>query len=117
MMPIDPSAWAITPAWVQASKTSAPALPVAMSFFLSGPLYASFDRDGIRQRRDHRANPRIVRRAAVDVAVDDLQPSPQSGARERRGRLRRVNHQVHFGRRTRSVERHRVLEAGDLHAA
>src|SRR5581483_10147750 len=98
MMPIDPSAWANTPALVHASITSA---SVPMRLFLSPPrpLYRSFDRDGIRQGGEHPRDPRVVRRLAVDVTVDRPEPSPEVVAWERGARRGPVKEQVHLGRR------------------
>src|SRR5260370_20069422 len=114
MMPIDPSAWAITPALVHAIMTPAAPSEAAMSIFLSGPeFFLSFYQDRIGQRLEHLHDPRIVGRAVIDVAVDGLEPSLQIAARQ--AGHRSVDHEIHFARGGGALPRHEVTEPRHLH--
>src|ERR1043165_2235334 len=99
-MPTDPNASAITPALLQ---TSAPPSIRLSSLF-------SVEWHGIGQSGQHLRDTWIVLRAAVDVAVDALQPPPELGAGDAAGRLGRVDEEVHLGRGALTRERHQVAE-------
>src|SRR5215831_2242926 len=110
-MPIDPNASAITPAWAHASLSMA---GISLSTSL---LSVSLERHGIGQTSQHLRDARIVRRAAVDVAIDGFEPPRQLGAGDAACRVGRVDEKIHLGRGALSGERHEVAEPGDPEAA
>src|ERR1022692_3393122 len=119
MIPIDPSASAITPALLQLIMTAA---PLSMSVLLS----RSIEQYGIGQAGHHLREARIVRRAVIDVRVDGLEPVFDLAPRDlapldlapgqAAERLRSVNEKVHLGRRALAGQRHEVAKPRDPEA-
>src|ERR1022692_756704 len=109
MIPIDPSASAITPALLQDIMTAA---PLSMSVL----LFRSVEQHGIGQAGHHLREARIVRRAVIDVPIDGLEPARDLARRQAAERLTAVDEKVHLGRRALAGQRHEVAKPRDPEA-